>query len=66
MFSPGKNRECYEPGELSALPGLVLPTRQCARLRVADARLESGHQRDELIYGQSQRSGLSGHTGCCA
>ena len=29
-----------------ALPGLILPTRQCARLRVADARLKGGHQRN--------------------
>jgi hypothetical protein len=42
MLSPGKNCEHYEPGKLSALPGLILPTRQCARLRVADARLKAG------------------------
>ena len=42
MFSSGKNREHDELGKLRALPGLVLPTRQCARLRVADARLKAG------------------------
>ena len=31
-----------------ALPGLVLPTRQCARLRVADARLKAGIS--QMVY----------------
>jgi hypothetical protein len=42
MLSPGKNCEHHQPGELSALPGLISPARQCSRLRVADARLKAG------------------------